>query len=162
MQFKTLDDLLQHTCDRLAFLDGYKRTPAQSLLEAMYKSVQQDFTQNVELLLLTSDYKIEKKQLKYMLRKTKSLRKNTWKLSFIELVEDYKKNNFDMYDFNYDNLNNKIKEYKLFDKKGNPVCLRRKPKHNRKEKIFGFFRRKAKPRTPVKVVSREQETDKNE
>lgn len=162
MQYKDLDELLQVTCSRLNFLDSYKRTPAQPLLEVMYKAVQRDFVENFDLILLTSDYAIEKKQLKYMLRKTKGLRKKTWKLSYNELVEDFKKNNINLYGFSYPTMDKRINKYKLFDENGNPVCSRRKPEHKSKVKIFKFLRKDKSIEESEKASPRAEEPEKTD
>lgn len=160
MKYKDLDELLQVTCSRLDFLDSYKRTPAQPLLEVMYKAVQRDFVENFDLIILTSDYAIEKKQLKYMLRKTKKLRKNTWKLSYNELVEDYKKNKINLYGFDYPTMDKRINEYKLFDEKGSPVCSSRQTEHKSRVKIFKFLRHKTQSEEEDKANPREEEPAK--
>jgi len=138
MQFKTLEELISNTCSRIAFIDDYKKTPYQELLLSMYDAVKLDFELNLKLLLLTSSTKLEIKQIKYMLKKTKSLRKQSWKLSFEKVANDYRENKIDMYNFSYDKMGDKVSKYKLFDKK--QICERRESEH--KEKFLIFRRRK--------------------
>lgn len=160
MQFKTLDELISNTCSQIAFIDGYKKTPYQDVLLSMYGAVKQEFELNLKLLLLTSSTKVEAKQLKYMLKRTKRLRKQSWKLCFDRVAEEFKENKLDMYNFNYDKLGAKISKYKLFDENKNPICSRRKPEHIEK---FSIFRRRKKfcLDTEEKLTTSQENIDNN-
>lgn len=127
MEFQDLDQLLEHTCSRIDLIESYKNTSYEPLVLSLYKSIMEDFKDNLKQLKLVVNHKLEYKQIKYMMRKTKRLRKQSWKLSFIEIREDYKSNDIDMYDFNYLGLGHKIKSYNLFDKDKKPKYLSRNP-----------------------------------
>ena len=114
MQLTNLDELLELTCNRIEYLDNFKRSPCEGLLLSMYDAVEKDFKDNLEILKLTTDNRLKKRQIKYMLRKTKRLRRQAWKLSFNTLQNEYLSNKFDMYNFEYQNIVNLTKDRKLF------------------------------------------------
>ena len=114
MQLENLDELLQITCNRIEYLDNFKRSPCEGLLLSMYDAVEKDFKDNLEILKLSTDNRLKKRQIKYMLRKTKRLRRQAWKLSFNTLQNEYLSNKFDMYNFEYKNIVGLTKDRKLF------------------------------------------------
>ena len=140
MEIKNLNELLQHTCDQVEFLSNVDKCTYEDVVLAMFKGVKKDFEERLKLLMLTSDYALEYKQLKYILRKSKRLRKKSWKLTFKHIAKDYRENKLDMYSFDYDKIEERVKEYKLFDKNQKPICVRRKPAH--KGRFLIFRRRK--------------------
>ena len=68
MQYKSLEELLSSTCNRIGFIDNFNKSPCDNLLVSMYEAVELDFKENYKLLRLVLDYKIETKQIKYMLK----------------------------------------------------------------------------------------------
>ena len=152
MKYQSLDDLIGHTCDRIAYLDNYRKSPCEQLLVQMYDSVKQDFENNLDLLMLTSDYKLEKKQLKFMLRKTKKYRKQSWKLTCQQIADDYHDNKFDMFNFGYENINNISKKYELFDETNENMKL------SFLERLFGSKKKNVAHKKKVNVGSIDLET----
>lgn len=105
MKFQTLNELLLHTCQQVEFIDNFRKTEYKDVLLSMYVAVDKEFKANLELLKLSSDNRLEKKQIKYMLRKTKRLRKKSWREKIKRLSLSVKENSVDMFNFDIKKLN---------------------------------------------------------
>lgn len=105
MKFQNLNELLFHTCKLVEFIDDYRKTEYKDVLLSMYVAVDKEFKANLELLKLSSNNKLEKKQIKYLLRKTKRFRKKSWRDKIKQLSIDFKSNSVDMFNFDMQNLN---------------------------------------------------------
>lgn len=105
MKFQTLNDLLLHTCQQVEFIDNFRKTEYKDVLLSMYLAVDKEFKSNLELLKLSSNNKLEKKQIKFLLRKTKRLRKKSWREKIKQLSVDFKSNSVDMFNFDMSKLN---------------------------------------------------------
>lgn len=105
MKFQNLNKLLFHTCKQVEFIDDYRKTEYKDVLLSMYVAVDKEFKANLELLKLSSNNKLEKKQIKYLLRKTKRFRKKSWRDKIKQLSIDFKSNSVDMFNFDMQNLN---------------------------------------------------------
>lgn len=104
MKYQSLDELLFHTCKQVEFIDVYRKTEYKDVLLSMYVAVDKEFKANLELLKLSSNNKLEKKQIKYLLRKTKRFRKKSWRDKIKQLSIDFKSNSVDMFNFDMQNL----------------------------------------------------------
>lgn len=131
MQVKNLDQLLQLTCERISFIDNFKKTPNEDILISLYKLVKKDFESNLKLLMLANNYDVERKKIKYLLRKSKKLRKQSWKLSFNHIAEEYRTNKIDMCNIEYSKLEEKTLEYNLFDEAKKPINFKPKKEKNK-------------------------------
>ena len=105
MKFQTLNELLLHTCQQVEFIDNFRKTEYKDVLLSMYLAVDKEFKSNLELLKLSSNNKLEKKQIKFLLRKTKRFRKKSWRDKIKQLSIDFKSNSVDMFNFDMQNLN---------------------------------------------------------
>lgn len=105
MKFQTLGELLSHTCQLVEYIDNFRKTEYKDVLLSMYLAVDKEFKSNLELLKLSSNNKLEKKQIKYLLRKTKRFRKKSWRDKIKQLSIDFKSNSVDMFNFDMQNLN---------------------------------------------------------
>lgn len=105
MKYQNLNELLFHTCKQVEFIDDYRKTEYKDVLLSMYVAVDKEFKANLELLKLSSNNKLEKKQIKYLLRKTKRFRKKSWRDKIKQLSIDFKSNSVDMFNFDMQNLN---------------------------------------------------------
>lgn len=105
MKYQSLNELLFHTCKQVEFIDDYRKTEYKDVLLSMYVAVDKEFKANLELLKLSSNNKLEKKQIKYLLRKTKRFRKKSWRDKIKQLSIDFKSNSVDMFNFDMQNLN---------------------------------------------------------
>ena len=144
MQAKNLDELLQLTCSRVDYIDNFKKTPNEDILVVMYKAVKKDFESSLKLLMLTSNYDIERKKIKYLLRKSKKLRKQSWKLSFRHIAEEYKTNKIDMCNIEYNKLEEKTLEFKLFNEDKKPINFKPKKEKKTSSLIRKFFIKRKK------------------
>ena len=144
MQVKNLDQLLQLTCERISFIDNFKKTPNEDILISLYKSVKKDFESNLKLLMLNNNYDIERKKIKYLLRKSKKLRKQSWKLSFNHIAEEYKTNEIDMCNIEYTQLEEKTLEFKLFNEDKKPINFKPKKEKKISSLIKKFFIKRKK------------------
>ena len=105
MKYQNLNELLFHTCEQIEFIDNYRKTEYKDVLLSMYVAVDKEFKSNLELLRLSSNNKLEKKQIKYLLRRTKRFRKKSWRDKIKQLSIDFKSNSVDMFNFDMQNLN---------------------------------------------------------
>lgn len=105
MKYQNLSELLLHTCDQIEFIDQYRKTEYKDVLLSMYVAVEKEFKANLELLKLSSNNKLERKQIKYLLRKTKRFRKKSWREKIKQLSIDFKSNSVDMFNFDMGDLN---------------------------------------------------------
>lgn len=105
MQYQNLDELLSHTCERVNFIDQFKKTEYKDVLVCMYSSVEKEFKEQLKLLNLICDTKIEKKQIKYVLRKTRWLRRRSWSEKIKNLKSEIHDKKVDMYNFELTKLN---------------------------------------------------------
>ena len=51
MQLTNLDELLELTCNRIEYLDNFKRSPCEGLLLSMYDAVEKDFKDQIPYVL---------------------------------------------------------------------------------------------------------------
>ena len=105
MKYQSLTALLYHTCDQIEIIDQYRKTEYKDVLLSMYVAVDKEFKANLELLKLSSNNKLERKQIKYLLRKTKRFRKKSWRAKIKQLSIDFKANSVDMFNFDMEKLN---------------------------------------------------------
>jgi len=141
MIYKNFDELLDATLCRVNVVNNFaSKTPEQNLILSLYKGIKDDFVKNLEMIMLFSDYKIEKKQLKYMLRKTKRMRTKSWKMYMLNIKDSYYNNEIDMFNFNYDDIIKDVQNIPLYssktifgmhlrNKEKNPLCARHEPAH---------------------------------
>lgn len=105
MKYQNLSELLLHTCNQIAYVDDFRKTEYKDVLLSMYVAIDKEFKANLELLKLSSNNKLERKQIKYLLRKTKRFRKKSWREKIKQLSIDFKANSVDMFNFDMGNLN---------------------------------------------------------
>lgn len=99
MEVQNLDELILLTCKRIGYVDNFKKVEYKGILISLYSAIEKDFHEQLKLVNLLHNTKMDRKRIKYMLWHLKFSRRRSWSRKAKGVKNDFKANKVDLYNF---------------------------------------------------------------